>query len=75
VHHLIAGGSGGTFWDYIDVDRQPTEVDFRAFGWMTIRATDLHARLAGTLGGSCRPSRMNSVNGQTYCTTAMGLCL
>ena len=37
---------GGTFWDYIDVDRQPTEVDFRAFGWMTIRATDLHARLA-----------------------------
>jgi hypothetical protein len=39
-----AGGS--SFWRYIDVDRQPTEVDFRAFGWMTIRASDLHARLA-----------------------------
>ena len=37
---------GSAFWRYVDVDRQPTEADFRVFGWMTIRASDLHARLA-----------------------------
>ena len=37
---------GAAFWKYIDIDRQPTEFDFRIFGWMTIRARDLHARLA-----------------------------
>ena len=37
---------GRAFWRYIDIDRQPTEWDFRLFGWMTIRATDLHARYA-----------------------------
>lgn len=37
---------GSAFWKYIDVDRQPTEADFRTFSWMTIRAGDLHVRLA-----------------------------
>ena len=37
---------GSAFWRYINVDCQPTETDFRTFGWMTIRASDLHARLA-----------------------------
>ena len=37
---------GSSFWRYVDVDRQPTEADFRTFGWMTIRASDLHACLA-----------------------------
>ena len=46
--HIRAWGGwsarGGAFWRYIDVDRQPTEGDFRVFGWMTLRARDLHAR-------------------------------
>ena len=48
--HIRAWGGwaarGGAFWKYIDVDRQPTEGDFRVFGWMTLRARDLHARFA-----------------------------
>ena len=48
--HIPAWGGwsarGGAFWKYIGVDRQPTEGDFRVFGWMTLRAQDLHARFA-----------------------------
>lgn len=33
-------------WKYIDVDRQPTEVNFCVFRWMTLRAPDFHAPFA-----------------------------
>ena len=62
--HIRAWGDwapqGRAFWRYIDVMRQPTEADFRLFGWMTITARDLHTRLAHIFV----PSEPNTVSGQ-----------
>ena len=55
-------GSGRSFWRYVNVDRQPTEWDYRIFGWMTIRARDLHARFAALF----LPPVAARVRGQFY---------
>ena len=62
--HIRAWGDwapqGRAFWRYIEVMRQPTEADFRLFGWMTLTARDLHTRLAHIFV----PSEPSTVRGQ-----------